>query len=356
MNSLDATEKVLQEEGKPLSISDITALILARNLWHTTGKTPADTIEARLAVDIRDRGSASRFQRTAARIFALRSWGLPEYASKPFRRKISPQPVEKTKTQLGKGKRSEPIQPPPTPPISFAVAAEMILDQNNRQPMHYREITRRVVESGLVTTRGRTPDRTMYTQILSEIEQAQRRGESAHFTTLGRGMIGLTRWTDAGLADQIEQHNNDVKRSLRASLYKLSPGDFENLIGSLLVKIGFVNVEVVGKTNDGGIDVRGTLVVADVIKTHMAVQAKRWKNNVQAPVVRDVRGGLGVHDKALIITTSDFSMGARQEAERPNVVPVALMNGEQLVVLLVEYKLGVTRSSYDLIELDTSES
>jgi restriction system protein len=123
-----------------------------------------------------------------------------------------------------------------------------------------------------------------------------------------------------------------------------------------LVKIGFVNVEVVGKTNDGGIDVRGTLVVADVIKTHMAVQAKRWKNNVQAPVVRDVRGGLGVHDKALIITTSDFSFGARQEAERHNAVPVALMNGEQLVVLLVEYKLGVTRSSYDLIELDTSES
>jgi restriction system protein len=355
MNSLDATEKVLQEEGKPLAISEITALILARDLWHTTGKTPADTIEARLAVDIRARGSASRFQRTAARVFALRSWGLPEHASKPFRKKTSPQPVEKSKMQPGTSKRNQ-LTPPPTSSISFAAAAETILGQNNKQPMHYREITRRVVESGLVVTRGRTPDRTMYTQILSEIEQAQRRGETPHFTTLGRGMIGLTHWSDAGLADQIEQHNNDVKRALSASLYRISPGDFENLIGSLLVKIGFVNVEVVGKTNDGGIDVRGTLVVADVIKTHMAVQAKRWKNNVQAPVVRDVRGGLGVHDKALIITTSDFSMGARLEAERPNAVPVALMNGEQLVALLVEYKLGVTRSSYDLIELDTSES
>ena len=33
------------------------------------------------------------------------------------------------------------------------------------------------------------------------------------------------------------------------------------------------------------------------------------------------------------------------------LTPVALMNGEQLVALLVEHDIGIARISYDLIEL-----
>jgi restriction system protein len=88
----------------------------------------------------------------------------------------------------------------------------------------------------------------------------------------------------------------------------------------------------------------------------MAVQVKRWKSNVQAPIVQQVRGSLGTHDQGLIITTSDFSPGARTEAERSNAVPVALMTGDQLVRLLVEHDIGVRRVAYELIELDSQDS
>ena len=57
------------------------------------------------------------------------------------------------------------------------------------------------------------------------------------------------------------------------------------------------------------------------------------------------------HEHGLVITTSDFSSGARVEAERSNAVPVALMNGEQLVGLLVEHGIGVSRTAHDLLEL-----
>ena len=72
-------------------------------------------------------------------------------------------------------------------------------------------------------------------------------------------------------------------------------------------------------------------VVGDVIRTRLAVQVKRWKSNVQAPVIQQVRGSLGTHEQGLIITTSDFSKGAREEATRANATPVGLMDGEQLV-------------------------
>lgn len=57
------------------------------------------------------------------------------------------------------------------------------------------------------------------------------------------------------------------------------------------------------------------------------------------------------HEQGLIVTTSDFNPGARKEAARPDAVPVALMNGKQLVLLLVEAGIGVSRPSHDLIEL-----
>jgi len=85
----------------------------------------------------------------------------------------------------------------------------------------------------------------------------------------------------------------------------------------------------------------------------MAVQVKEWglKNRVQSQTVQQVRGGLGTHEQGLIITTSDFTSGARTEAARPNAVPVALMNGEQLVLLLAEHEVGISRHSHDLLEL-----
>lgn len=140
--------------------------------------------------------------------------------------------------------------------------------------------------------------------------------------------------------------------ALHARLMALDPSAFEGLIGELLVALGFVDVGVTARSGDGGIDVRGTLVVGGVIQVHMAVQVKRWTRNVQALIVQQVRGSLGTHDQGLIITTSDFSSGAQKEARRANAVPVGLMNGAQLVTLLVEHEIGVQRQAYSLIELD----
>ena len=155
-----------------------------------------------------------------------------------------------------------------------------------------------------------------------------------------------------GLESQIEEHNQQVRKDLYKRLLAMKPGEFEILVSLLLTEMGFETVEVTKLSGDGGIDVRGTLVVGEAVRIKMAVQAKRWKNNVQAPVVQQVRGSLGAHEQGLIITTSDFSPGAVKEAAQPDKTPIALMNGEQLVMLLMEHDIGVLRSTPDLFELD----
>ena len=84
----------------------------------------------------------------------------------------------------------------------------------------------------------------------------------------------------------------------------------------------------------------------------MNVQAKRWKNRVQSPMVQQLRGSLGAHEQGLIITTSDFSKGAQTEAIQADKTPIALMNGEQLVTLLMEYSIGVSSTSHVLFDLE----
>lgn len=237
-------------------------------------------------------------------------------------------------------------------PLSFTDAAELILRQSTaRQPMHYRDITAEALRLNLIETQGLTPEATMYAQIIQECQRRSRRGERLRFDRLGKGIVGLTSWAPQGLAADIDDHNRKIKQALHQQLRDLDPTAFEELIGQLLAELGFADIEVTQRSSDGGIDVRGTLVVGDVIQTRMAVQVKRWKTNVRSPTVREVRGSLGAHEQGLIISTAGFAKGAIEEAQRPNATPIGLMDGQTLVDLLVEHDLGTTRSAHHLLEL-----
>ncbi len=191
----------------------------------------------------------------------------------------------------------------------------------------------------------------MSAQLGTEIARSQTAGEPPRFVKVGRGIFALPQERESSIRDALEDHNEDVRKKLLANLKSMDPYQFEAVVTVLLERMGFQDVEKTSKSNDGGIDVFGYLVVADVIRTRMAVQVKRWSNNVQGPTVQQVRGSLGVHDQGLIITTSDFSSGAIQESQKPDRQRVSLMNGEQLVHQLIEFGIGVDRSPIMYLEL-----
>ena len=342
MTLTEAVAQILEAAGNPLHYRKLTAELLERGLWKSQGKTPEATVNARLAVDIKEKAEGSLFQRTAPGTFGLRAWGLPEHrAGRAQRQVIAEDQV--TTGILGAGLASV---------MSFTNAAAHVLEHHgNEQAMHYREITEQALELGLVKTEGKTPAATLYAQVLTEIKRQQLRGETPRFVKQGRGYISLSKWMGTGLAYDIAQHNHEVRQKFLAQLRAMPPQDFEGLIEELLPALGFEEVELTPYAKDGGIDVRGTLVVGDVIRTRMAVQVKRWRGNVGSTVVQQVRGSLGTHEQGLIITTSSFTKTARVEAERQDAVPVGLMDGRQLVDLLIENDIGVKRSQYDLIEL-----
>jgi restriction system protein len=189
INAIDAVEVVLDEAGRPLDYREITELILAKGLWQTKGLTPAATINARLAVDIKDLGAGSRFQRTKPGVFALRRWGLAEVAARGSKRKQAEvsTPDQPQSTQIpvaaapGPGNARQAKTDPllndkpftkPAAALSFIEAAEAVLEQFGRkQPMHYKAITEKALALGLVSTKGLTPEASLYAQGASTICQ-----------------------------------------------------------------------------------------------------------------------------------------------------------------------------------------
>ena len=320
MKAIDAAAIVLKDANGPLHSREITERMLERKLWTTEGRTPWDTVRAQLAEDISVAGSASRFVRDGPGVFALSASAAADRSS-------------------------------------VTDAAERVLKQStDHQPLHYSEITKRALKRGLISTKGRTPAATMYAGILTEIGRKEARGDSPRFVRHGPGMFGLAVWLPVGVVGLIEDKNREVRQSLLDRVRTVSPADFENLLGTLLVAMGLEDVEVTKTTGDGGIDVLGSLVVGDAVRIRMAVQAKRWKANVQKPMVQQVRGSLGAHEQGLIITTSGFSRGAKCEAKRSDAAPVALMSGEQLAALLARHQIGAQVANYELYTLDPIES
>ena len=336
MNAIDAAHEILRDAGKPLHYREITKRMLAQKLWMTGGKTPWATVNAQLAVDTKEGSPASRFVRAGPGLFALNPNMTPILPDPDL------SPALEHEKQSGAGDS-----------LTFTDAAERVLKESGNQEMlHYNVITKLALARGLIRTEGRTPAATMYSAVLTEIRRHETRGETPRFVQHGRGMVGLSAWLPEEVAGLIEDKNREVRQSLLDRALAAPPAEFESLVGELLAAMGFEEVELTPMSGDGGIDVRGTLVVSDAVRIRMAVQAKRWKNNVSKPVVQQVRGSLGAHEQGLIITTSDFSKGAKIDANRSDAAPVALMNGERLAALLAKYEIGAKITPYELYALD----
>ncbi len=67
-----AARLVLQEVGHPLHYSDITELALESGYLKSRGRTPHNTMRARLSVDVRD-NEESPFRQTAPGVYGLRA-------------------------------------------------------------------------------------------------------------------------------------------------------------------------------------------------------------------------------------------------------------------------------------------
>ena len=174
--------------------------------------------------------------------------------------------------------------------MTYLEAAAAVL-KDAGGPLHYKAITARALERGLIEPKGATPDATMGAQLYQAVKHAETDGEPCVFRQTGRGHFALAaKAVSAELDADIAKHNGKLERELLDFLHEVHPKQVELLIGQLLTAIGFEDVAVTKYSGDGGIDVDATLTVGGVTRVRTAIQVKRWKNNVSGSTVRELRG------------------------------------------------------------------
>jgi len=140
------------------------------------------------------------------------------------------------------------------------------------------------------------------------------------------------------------------ERDLLAVLKALPPRGFELICGRLLREHGFEDVQITRLSRDGGIDGYGLLRLSPFVSLRVAFQAKRYQNVVSRREVGEFRNALlGRAEKGVFITTGRFTVDAETEASRDGVVPIELIDGEQLVELFRDKLIGLKpRTVYDI--------
>ena len=151
-----------------------------------------------------------------------------------------------------------------------------------------------------------------------------------------------------------EEETASWRETLMATLLEMQPDAFERLCQRVLRESGFIQVEVTGRSGDGGIDGHGLVRLAGLISFPVIFQCKRYRTTLSSRIVRDFRGAMvGRADKGLIITTGRFTQDASQEATRDGAPPIDLIDGEQLIDKLKDLKLGVVTRQVEVVEVNT---
>jgi len=160
------------------------------------------------------------------------------------------------------------------------------------------------------------------------------------------------------LTDQLERlvarHNALAKQRYLDWLLKIAPGQFEELVASLVSAMGYSDVEVVGQSGDGGVDVRARQTDQWGHALQAIVQAKRYAKVVGRRVVDEMIGVMAREkcEHGILVTTSDYSTYALRAAhDEPRL---RLVSGAQLVDLLARHGVGLRFGQYGEIGLSSS--
>jgi restriction system protein len=137
-------------------------------------------------------------------------------------------------------------------------------------------------------------------------------------------------------------------------MFNLDPGEFEHFITHLLTLVGFeaATTQLVG---DKGVDVIGTLNPEGLTNITLKAQVRRIRGNCGIGDVLMLRGALGADEHGVFITTSGFTKQAQEEAQAEGKKPIALIDKEMLVDLILNHYDELDEEYKDLLQLRKRE-
>jgi restriction system protein len=149
----------------------------------------------------------------------------------------------------------------------------------------------------------------------------------------------------------------DLAAELKSRVDQLSPAQFESLVLKVLHAMGYGgsidSLQRTGRAGDRGID--GIIKEDRLGLDSVYVQAKHYTQDVGPAAIREFVGSLGEHRarKGVFVTSSGFTAGSYEAAQRATS-PIALIDGNRLIDLMIEHNLGVSLArSIEIKKIDS---
>ncbi|CAK1243988.1 restriction endonuclease [Fructobacillus cardui] len=154
-------------------------------------------------------------------------------------------------------------------------------------------------------------------------------------------------------SDDISDSTESWKEELKVQLRKMDPNKFEKFSRRLIQEMGAQIDDEIGVklSQDHGLDGYAYFVSDELRTTRVAIQSKRYNNQVGDKYIRDFRGSIqNGTDYGILITTDYFTPAAVKEAKDPSKsTPITLLDLDDVVDLVEKHQLFVKRvETYEL--------
>ncbi|MFP3257582.1 MAG: restriction endonuclease [Candidatus Nanopusillus acidilobi] len=166
---------------------------------------------------------------------------------------------------------------------------------------------------------------------------------------------------DEKIEEIFNEHQDMLTQDLLNYLTTIKPSDFERVVIDTLLLLGYGRnfeelAKKLGQPNDQGID--GEIPLDKLGLEKIYLQAKRYSKDhlVTASDIRGFIGALSIRGnarKGVFITTSEFTKEAIETVKKDTNHSIILIDGLELVKLMIEYNVGVREiKEYRIKELD----
>jgi restriction system protein len=188
---------------------------------------------------------------------------------------------------------------------------------------------------------------------ITDAGRARLNGRQTESSTHGPRPRPIERPADVTLRDLANASVNDVKARLLTELANLTPRAFEHFCIEFLERLGYREVSVTKRSNDGGIDGFGDFRQG-AVRIKSAFQAKRWIDSpVGRPEIDKFRGAIqGEYDHGVFLTTSRFTEDAQRSSVRRGAITIMLLDGAAIADLMVDWGIGVARQPLYIYDVD----
>jgi restriction system protein len=166
---------------------------------------------------------------------------------------------------------------------------------------------------------------------------------------------------DEEIEEIFKKRQDLLAQEILSQLVKIKPSDFERVVIDTLLSLGYGRnfeelAKKLGQPNDQGID--GEIPLDKLGLEKIYLQAKRYdpEHLVSSSDIRDFIGALTTKanaHKGVFITTSKFTKEAYETAKRDNNHSIILIDGIELMKLMIENNVGTREiKGYKIKELD----